>query len=321
MVGLVVGLVLSGRGRLLVSRWALAGAATALVIWSPNLVWNAQHDWASVTMLQNLHQENSTLGASIGFIPSQLLVVGPALIPVWLGGLRRLLRHPIGRPLAIAYLTLVVVYTLAGAKPYYLAGMYFALFAGGGLWAEQRLAARRRPGGLWKLVAWMTIGAVVALPLVLPVLPASALPTGPWEGKINKDLSATVGWPQLVRQVAAVADSVPPVERAHLVVFTGDYGAAGAIDRFGAEYGLPHAISGHNTYWLWDPAGAHDGSTTIAIDLDRSYLTTIFGQVTSAGTVHTPHGVWTEERGDPIYVCRDQKISWAKAWPAAQRYG
>ena len=39
----------------------------------------------------------------------------------------------------------------------------------------------------------MVVGGVVALPLTLPLLPESTLPTGSWESQINKDLSATVG--------------------------------------------------------------------------------------------------------------------------------
>ena len=105
------------------------------------------------------------------------------------------------------------------------------------------------------------------------------------------------------------------------MVFTGDYGAAGAIDLYGGRYGLPHAISGHNNYWWWGPAGARDGATTIAVDLPRSYLLTIFSSVTPAGAVMTPHDVWTEERGDPIWVCTGQKMSWAQAWPGARHYG
>ena len=47
------------------SPWPYVGALLALAIWSPNLVWNARHDWAAVAMLHSLHAENSTLGASI----------------------------------------------------------------------------------------------------------------------------------------------------------------------------------------------------------------------------------------------------------------
>jgi len=319
VVGLAVGLIGSGRVRMLASRHLWAGAAIAIVIWSPNLFWNAHHDWAALAMLHSLHQENSSLGASIGFIPAQLIVVGPALLPCWIGGLRRLLRHPFGRPLGVAYITLALLYAATGAKPYYLGGIYFVLFAAGGVRLEERLATSHRSA---RRYVWLfVIGAVVALPLTLPVLPVDALAKGPWEGNINKDLSATVGWKPFVGQVAGIVASLPPSQHAHVVVFTGDYGAAGAVDQYGASYGLPHAISGHNSYWWWGPAGATDGATTIAVDLPRSYLETIFGEVVSAGSVETPHDIWSEERGDPIWICRKQKIPWSSAWPAARHYG
>jgi 4-amino-4-deoxy-L-arabinose transferase-like glycosyltransferase len=321
VAAIVFGLLVGRRGRLLLSPWAGAGAGIALVLWAPDVVWNAEHHWAALAMLRSLHQENGGTGAVLGFVPSQLLVVGPALIVFWLAGLRRLLRSETGRPLALAYLFLLVVFTLSGAKAYYLAGMYFVLFAGGGVWAEDRLRRREPPGRLRGWIALMVAGAVLALPLTLPVLPESALPAGSWEGTINKDLSATVGWPNFVQQVAGVASTLPPGQRADLVLFTGDYGAAGAIDLYGPRYGLPHAISGHNGYWWWGPAGARDGATTIAVSLSRSYLLTIFRQVTPAGTVTTPGGVWTEERGDPIFICRGQKEGWTAAWPAARHYG
>jgi len=316
---MAVGLIGSGRARMLASRYLWVGAAIALALWSPNLIWNAHHGWAALAMLHSLHQENSSLGASIGFAPAQLIVVGPVLLPCWFGGLRRLLGHSFGRPLGLAYITLVIVYAASGAKPYYLAGSYFVLFAAGGVRLEERLAGTHRPP---RRYGWLfVIGAVVALPLTLPVLPVSALARGPWEGNINKDLSATVGWKSFVGQVAGVVASLPPSERAHVVIFTGDYGAAGAVDLYGASYGLPHAISGHNSYWWWGPAGATDGATTIAVDLPRDYLTTVFGQVVSAGSVETPHDIWSEERGDPIWICREQLIPWSSAWPGAKHYG
>jgi hypothetical protein len=272
-------------------------------------------------MSRSLHAENGGLGAALGFIPSQLLIVGPVLIVFWLAGLRLLLKNQRWRPLGIAYLFLLVAFSLSGGKSYYLAGMYYVLFAAGGVWAETRLVNRTPPRGVRGWVALMVTGCVVALPLTLPVLPASALPKGSWESNINKDLSATVGWEHFVSQVARVAQTLPAGQRANLVIFTGDYGAGGAVDLWGADYGLPHAISGHNNYWWWGPAGARDGATTIAVDLPRGYLLTIFSRVTPAGSVTTPNGVWTEERDDPIWICQGQKVSWAAAWPPAKHYG
>jgi 4-amino-4-deoxy-L-arabinose transferase-like glycosyltransferase len=320
-MALVVGLLVGGRSRAFTTPWPWIAAAIALALWLPNLVWNAQHQWAEIAMTRSLHQENGGLGAVLGFIPSQIVVVGPVLVVFWVSGLRWLLRAPRWHAIAITYLVLLAFFTLTGAKAYYLAGMYFVLFAAGGVWAEARLLAHRPPKGVRGWVALMLAGLVFALPLTLPVLPGSALPTSSWESNINKDLSATVGWPQLVRQVATVADRLPAQERARLVILTGDYGAAGAIDLWGQQYGLPAAISGHNSYWWWGHAGASDRSTTIAVNVPASYLRTMFSRVQPAGTVRTPDGTWTEERGDPIWVCSGQKTTWSAAWPSVRHYG
>jgi hypothetical protein len=43
---------------------------------------------------------------------------------------------------------------------------------------------------------------------------------------------------------------------------------------------------------------------------------------TLAGRVRIPHGVENEESGHPdIYLCRDLKFDWAKAWPKMQGFG
>ena len=144
------------------------------------------------------------------FIPSQFFVVGPVLIVLWFGGLRHLLRHPFARPLGVTYLILLVLFTVTGAKSYYLAGMYFVLFAAGGSWAEGRLDVRHAAAGHPRLGgpddrrrrAWPCRWRYRSCP-------RPHWPREPWEGNINKDLSATVGWQRLVGQIAKVSASLP----------------------------------------------------------------------------------------------------------------
>jgi hypothetical protein len=59
------------------------------------------------------------------------------------------------------------------------------------------------------------------------------------------------GWPEMVQQVARVYYALPPEDREKAALFAGNYGEAAAIDFFGPRYGLPKAISGHQTYFLW----------------------------------------------------------------------
>lgn len=318
---LVVGIAAGRKRRLLWSKQALAGGVILVGIASPDIIWNAQHHWAGVAMLHSLHSENSTVGASIGFLPSQLIAVGPALAALWIAGLVHLWRDPVWRAIAITYGVLVAWFCLSGAKAYYLGGIYAVLFAAGAVAAERRLSRHGRPGRVRGWIALMVAGAVLALPLTLPLLPASSLPHGPWEGQVNKDLSATVGWPAYVGQIARLTQQLPPGEHSRLVLLTGDYGAAGAIDLYGSRYHLPGAISGHNTYWWWGPGHSVDDSTTIATNVPRASLQEMFRRVRLLAHVQTPHGVWTEERGDPIYLCTQQFRSWSEVWPSFRHYG
>jgi len=51
--------------------------------------------------------------------------------------------------------------------------------------------------------------------------------------------------------VGKAYQALPPEERKRAAVFGWNFGDAAAIDFFGAPYGLPPAISGHENYFLW----------------------------------------------------------------------
>ena len=106
--------------------------AIALVIGSPYLLWQAQHDWPQLKVARDI-----AAGASTSSVPRALFLVfvvlqiGPWLLPVWWTGLRRLLRDQTLRCFAFAFLGLAVVFVLLGGKPYYLGGLVPLLLAAG----------------------------------------------------------------------------------------------------------------------------------------------------------------------------------------------
>jgi hypothetical protein len=106
-----------------------------------------------------------------------------------------------------------------------------------------------------------------------------------------------------------------------VTIFTGDYGAAGAIDLWGSDYGLPEAISGHNNYWIWGPGDANEAAATIVLglglppDLDRYWEECVLKD-----RVAMPHNVAAEEAGAPIYVCARARAAWNEFWPELQHY-
>ena len=185
-----------------------------------------------------------------------------ALAVVWVAGLRFLWRsgRPLWRALAWAYALLFVFFALTtGGKIYYLAGAYIYLLAAGAVAIDGWLAARR-PGSA--RCCWpRRVTTALAVPLVLPVLPAGDL--GGTE-KINAVLAESVGWPQLVElgpHGVVLAAGQPARQRGHLHV---ELRRGQRDQRTGQGTGLPQAVSGHNTYWWWGP-GNPRATTVVAV--------------------------------------------------------
>jgi hypothetical protein len=250
-IALVIGALLSGGRRMIGNRWFLAGAAIAVAFEVPDLWWQAQHGWATIAMTRALNRENGGL-ADIGtWVVGQLGMVTLALAWVWVAGLRFLWRsgRPLWRAMAWACGLLFVLFAVtAGAQTYYLGAAYVYLLAGGTIAIDAWLQAR--PGRLRNLLIASALTTAVAVPIVLPVLPAADIA---WTYKTNPTLGETVGWPQFVQTVDGVWKSLPPSQRASAVIFTADYGEAAAINELGRGTGLPTAVRGDNTEWWWGP--------------------------------------------------------------------
>ena len=60
-------------------------------------------------------------------------------------------------------------------------------------------------------------------------------------------------WDEMAAATSIVFHSLTTEEQAKTAIFANNYGEAGAIDFFGPRYGLPKAISGHQTYFYWGP--------------------------------------------------------------------
>jgi hypothetical protein len=306
MFGLVVGLFFTPTARAqLRSPWLWAGGALALVIWLPNLVWQARHDWAVLDMLRSLNEEPGAEDVVL-FLPAQVFVTG-ALVALWFPGVRRLWRDVRYRVFAVAYVALLVVFLVGRGKPYYTAGMYPVLLAAGAVAWETRERARR-------VVPWVVGTFVLGLPLAVPVVPIDLAKDHPIED-LQIEFGAQLGWPQLVDKVAAARRTVDgPV-----TLLAGNYGEAAAIELYGPSRGLPPAYSGHNNEWLWGPPPV-ETPTTITVGFGRDDLAGLFTNCRQVGRLGKPHGVASEEEGTPVAICTGQRAPWPVLWPRLKLY-
>jgi hypothetical protein len=231
------------------NRWLWMGLAVAALVWVPVLVWQARHGWPQLTLARQISAEYGTASERLNFAILQLVLFGLGGALLWIAGLVEVWRDDTWhRVLAWAWLVVIVFFAVTAGQGYYPAGMYPALIAAGAVVVE-RWRAR------WAVVVLVAFSSTLLLPGALPLLSPATLAGSPWND-IGETQRETVGWPQLVAQVASAYDSIPAAQRATAGIVTANYGEAGAIDRYGAAHGLPKAWSGHNGYGLWGPPPA-----------------------------------------------------------------
>ena len=308
IVAMGIGLIADRRLALIRNRWVVAAALIALVLWLPNLVWQADHGWPQRELAGQIADEDP-LGTRIGFLPFQLVIMSPFLAFVWITGLVWLLRAPEARRfrwLGFAYVALIVLCLVSGAKEYYAAGFYPLLFAAGGRRLERGLERPRRTIALGALVAVsLMVGAVIAF----PIIPPSKVGDSP-VAAINEDALETIAWPRFADWVAGHWRRLPR----STVIYTANYGEAGAIQQFRGSRGLPRAYSGHNSFTSFGrpPDGA---APVLVVGYPLSYLRGDFRGCRLLGRFDNGYDVDNEEQGTPAVVCAGPRQPWRTLWP------
>lgn len=320
LIGLGVGLLAVGPRRTLVDRWLWAGAALALLIGAPNLVYQLTHELPQADMAGAIADDKGAESRAT-FVPFQLILIGPPLAAIWIAGLVGLLRRAAWRPvraLAVAYLTVCVLVLVSGGQPYYTYGLLGALFAAGCVVTADWIGRDRRRTKLTLVAVAAGVNAAVSAVIALPLLPVGVLGDTPVPG-INITAADSVGWPRYVDQVVRVYDDLPAADRAAAIVLTANYGEAGALTRLGADR-LPDIYSGHNELGYYGPPPE---SATVLLGVgvgEAGELGRYFGTCTLAGRLDNGVGVDNEEQGVPIVVCREPRTSWQQMWPMIRHF-
>ncbi len=336
-IALVLGLLLTPQRRVLRSKWFFAGAAAAIVIASPNFLWQGLHGFPMWDLLRNGAAGKNVVASPALFLFQQLLLTNLFASPIWIIGLIWLLTNSRARFLGYAYLILIAVMIAFHAKHYYPADVYPILMAAGSVpietWTRRALVLRA------VIVAATVAAWLFFVPFSLPVLSETAMiDYGAFVGRtlhisrstmqtehgrhsaLPEDWADMHGWPELASTVARIYYALPVQERDQAAIVASNYGEAAAIDFFGPLYGLPPAISGHNNYWLW---GTHGYSGNVIIDVNgdcgRHDFPGLFRSARLAAHFDAPW-VISYEDNIPISVCVGITQPLAKLWPQLRHY-
>ena len=332
--GLVFGLLLSPARRLLASRWLLVGGAIAFLIFLPNVLWNIQHHFPFLELQANIRASGRDVPLGpLAFFQQEILLMHPLTLPIWLGGLWFYFFTSAGkrfRAIGWAWIFTAAVIVTLSPRVYYMFPAFPVLFAGGGVLWEQLLA---RPKAAWLKFAYpvlMLLGGAVLAPLAISLLPpetyirytkAIGLQQPRIEmhklGPLPQIFADQFGWEEMAATVARVYNNLPPDIRARTAIFAQTYGQAGAIDLFGPKYGLPPAISGHQSYFLWGSRG-YTGESMIVMDDSQKGLEPLFTSVQKVA--HLDHPYSMPYQHFDIFYCQGMHPPLSELWPRLKRW-
>lgn len=340
LVSLLIGLLLTKQRRLLWSRWAGIGVLLLILIALPNLLWQIHYHWPTLEFLRNGQSENKNIKlAPLPFIGKQILNMQPATLLVWGAGLVWLLRNPAAKSwrwIAFTYLIFLAIMMALHAKDYYVVPIYPVLFASGGIAWEMRLANRPsvrqdRVFAFPVMESVLLLVGVIILPMSIPTMRppqwvaytkalhlygASGNTENESSGLLPQFYADRFGWQEEVDQVTRIYHSLSPEDQKRVGILCSNYGEASAINFLG--HGLPFAISGHNSYWLWGPHG-YTGEVMIVINgATPEEMRKYYDSVVVAGRMDNPYSMPYERRN--IYLVRGRRKNLVEDWLKLKHY-
>ena len=337
IAGIGAGIALTPARRYLKSPWLWAGAALSLVIFLPNVIWQTQHNFISLTFLNHIHARDVEIGRTDGFLVQQLFVSANLFtLPLWLAGLyfyfvspagavgrdsvepgrgdwQRGQRPPPGstesrptagvdpryRVLGWMFVVPLVLFFIAGGRFYYMTPTYPMLLAAGTVVWDRWLGERAAIAArVGRISTWLALIAGAVFSAAT-MMPLAPINSAGWRltSKIHDNFSEQIGWPELAQTVAGIYAKIPEADKARTAILAGNYGEAGAINLYGRQYGLPEVISGINTYW-WRGYGDPPPEVVILVGFSRESAERFATQVELAGHITNHYDVLNEETKD-----------------------
>ncbi len=333
---IVVGLLLTEQRNVFSRKWIWLGGALAFVILLPNVVWNVRNHWPFAELMHNIKADGRDVVLSpAAYFAQQVLIVHPILAPMWIAGVLAFFFSARLKPyrfLGWCYLAAFAVFVVLHGKNYYLGPIYPVYLAAGAVVIENLVERSRQAWLKPAMVVLIVAGGAWLAPIVMPVLPVdqfiSYMQKLPFKvprsehshmrAILPQHYADQFGWEEIVATVNQAYTRLSPEERPGCGIFAQDYGQAGAIDFLGRRYGLPPALSGHQTYFLWGPRG-YSGNCMIVLDDRREILETHFEQVEYVGK--SADNIYAIEREIPVFICRGAKFgSLTEVWPQLKKW-
>jgi hypothetical protein len=322
VAGFIIAFLFTGNRKLLVSKYFFYSLIIALVIISPNVFWQYKHNWPVLIHMSELKNSQLDLMGYFAF-PVSLFSFCQGSTVIWLIAVVVLLfvsEEKQYRYIGIASVTIFILFFLGKGKGYYALGVIPFLLAFGGYIFEKYFTGRLR-FAKYALFTLSVLLSVAAMPSGLPVLSYENYsryigktrrfivhPLLEWDNGTKHNFSQAwadmTGWKELAGYVAKAYNSLSAEEKRNCTIYgERNYGYAGAVYFYGKEYGLPEAITFHESYVFWAPDSIPVGPV-IYIFRNVENIKGLFNEINVVGSVDDKY---FRESGLKVYLCKSPK--------------
>ena len=326
-VSMVVALLFTPQRKWLVTKYPYLALLLAMMIASPNLFWQYEHNWPVIHHMQELAESQLVHINWGGFLLEQMQFHFVFSI-IWIAGLVGLFswgKFKSYRFLGIGFLlTILLIGSLSG-KAYYTIGAFTILFPFGGIVLEKWIL---KNAIRLSLFLGMTILTIPILPYVLPVFKIDQMKSyckfmdekagleGPliWEDnqkyELPQDYADMNGWEELSERVAKIYHALPKEKREKCMIYGGNYGHAGSLNYYRKKYNLPEAQCFNSSYKMWAKEEVDFDNQIMVEDRRQLSESEFFNRMILVDSIHDP---FAREKGF-IYYRDDPKVDVREAW-------
>jgi hypothetical protein len=246
LIGLIIALAISRHRKIFLNPHFYYAGLLALLLISPNLVWQYQHDFPVLKHMKELTETQLVHVNRMDFVKEQFFFFIGSIFILIAAFISFFLFAP-NKPFKVfcwAYVITIFLFVYLQAKAYYAIGLYPILFAFGSAYLSDLL----KKGG-WFYLRYLCIAVIlffcyilleVALPLYKPEKYAEdaaqhkPFSSHTWEDgrkyPIAQDFADMLGWSELAHKVDSLYATLEPKQ--NILILCDNYGQAGAINYY-----------------------------------------------------------------------------------------
>ncbi|MCJ7446496.1 MAG: glycosyltransferase family 39 protein [Bacteroidales bacterium] len=304
------------------------GILAGTLIFLPNIIWQITNGLPVINHFAELKRTQLVNVDRAAFLLEQLVIPAAASI-LTIAGILFLFINKNARKyrfLGLVTISVIITLMLLHGKSYYTQGVFPFLIAAGAVSWESLLRKT------WSRLILAVLIILITLPIVpigVPVFKTELLIKyfnfmGANYGmdfvrrfednsihSLPQDYADMLGWEELTALANKAWQMVP--DKKSSFIYCENYGQAGAITIIGKKYGLPEAVSFHESFRYWIPTEFNPDITSFIYINDElgDDVNALFGKITKVGSISDPDA---REYGTTVYLCENPVISFNKFW-------